>query len=483
MDQEKGLILDVSPLKLLLKSLEGDFVGSLYLKNQDALKIIYFNKGKIYWAFSNSQVDKLENILQEKNFIDKDTIDQFKGEQKQFQSVAKTLVDQEIISLIEFTDAAKEQLKRIVSSIIDWQAGEFQWVEEPPLDNHMTLNLDVIDFVLGYIIKNLKADYIWQELKSPDLTLINNADEEINNRFKPTERQKAIINLFDGTRTIAKVLDRFAEKDRSLALKLIYYFCITHQLGMLNHQPQDMLNVPMDEISQDSEEYTLGDAPESEPDDLIQVESDEPTPAKKSRVTLYTSLSIFSVMILVVLYYFFMKPVPESSITVNSSPNQLNQIQEVEEKSIAPDSKPEVKKPSLSKEQTTPPPEKKITPKKIEKPIPPKALPSPWKPFARGDLLQASKLWQKDLRDSGKNFGILLEMDCLKESVLRAYKKVASKKDFYILRKVRNGKTCYLVMMGKYSQKPEAEKALKSAPQYFWNQENPPIVIDIRPYF
>jgi len=80
-------------------------------------------------------------------------------------------------------------------------------------------------------------------------------------------------------------------------------------------------------------------------------------------------------------------------------------------------------------------------------------------------------------------YSILLEMDCRKESVRIAYKQVADKENFFLLNKTsRDGRGCWLVLLGRYRTADEAALGMKLVPEYFMKQSDPPSVIELAPY-
>jgi len=97
-------------------------------------------------------------------------------------------------------------------------------------------------------------------------------------------------------------------------------------------------------------------------------------------------------------------------------------------------------------------------------------------------LSEAGEIWKNKILSQSKRFSILLEMDCMKVSVINAYKNAEESSNFFILNINRGNRQCYLVLFGIYPDKDTAENALNSVPQYFWKQENPPKVLDLSVY-
>jgi septal ring-binding cell division protein DamX len=103
--------------------------------------------------------------------------------------------------------------------------------------------------------------------------------------------------------------------------------------------------------------------------------------------------------------------------------------------------------------------------------------------FAAGDFDAAGESWRNEIVSQRVRFSILLEFDCLKESVRDAYGQLTDKEKFFLLNKNnRNGQNCWLVLWGRYDTADEAAQAMKFAPEYFLRQGNPPVVVELEPY-
>ena len=71
---EKGSLKEISVIKLLLEVYEENLTGILYLKRDIIIKVLYFNRGRLIWAVSNSEVDKLENLLVSRGMVKAEVI-------------------------------------------------------------------------------------------------------------------------------------------------------------------------------------------------------------------------------------------------------------------------------------------------------------------------------------------------------------------------------------------------------------------------
>jgi len=67
--------------------------------------------------------------------------------------------------------------------------------------------------------------------------------------------------------------------------------------------------------------------------------------------------------------------------------------------------------------------------------------------------------------------------------VRNAYRQVEDRENFFLLNKTnRDGRSCWLVLWGRYRTADEAALGMKLVPDYFMKQANPPSVIELEPY-
>lgn len=102
--------------------------------------------------------------------------------------------------------------------------------------------------------------------------------------------------------------------------------------------------------------------------------------------------------------------------------------------------------------------------------------------FASGKFNTAGDLWRQELVAEKISFSILLEMDCIEQSVRSAYQQITDKENFFILNRVKDGRSCWLVIWGKFRSQNEALQNLKLLPEYFFKQSEPPVVIELNQY-
>jgi hypothetical protein len=206
-----------------------------------------------------------------------------------------------------------------------------------------------------------------------------------------------------------------------------------------------------------------------------------------SRWLSISSLSILVTAIVIALFLWLkrtpqnLKPEPVSQHPAAQTERQSPEKQEATpaEQKGEPENIAAEQQRAISETQEKPPGEKQES-------IPAQTLPSEAtdarKAFASGKFNTAGNLWRQEIANGKINFSILLEMDCLEQSVQSAYRQITDKENFFILNRVKDGRTCWLVLWGKFRTQDEAAQNLKLIPEYFLKQNNPPTVIELEPY-
>lgn len=559
---EKGSLRETSVMKLLLTLFEQALTGILYLKNDDILKVLYLNRGKLIWAISNSDDDKLENILIARNMVETDILKKVKREAHVSDSIGKLLVGKGLITLEELIDTSKAQLRRIMLSVLKWKDGGFQFVKDTPPERLLSLDLNITDFITAYILDEMDISDIWKEIGSLQVEFIKNPDEEKLARYNLSAKQLELLNSFTGENKLEAILSRHSGGHRESLLKIIYFFLMSELLIKKEFELSDSSafeeNEGFDYSDTDAgpfdnrlspnesntlpntfstvkkptrESYTLGNIKNGSPKEPAQPEqprqtekpdrSLSPPPfmmeAKNSdikKIKMFNVLLIILIPIIagVILLYlaglFSEDPIKnmmrDGQNTVESKNGDIISIEEktggtqdTQKEDAETGTPPKVEDKETGKPEGKP--AGKVEEKKVEeKPIVPQKSPvkekkkeekpklpagkSPMTYFHEGNMITAADIWKRDLKRAGIRYSVLLELDCMKESVVNAYQRIGEKSNFFILPRASRGKTCFLVMWGKFRTHSDAAKEIKKIPQYFWKQQNPPEVVEITKY-
>ncbi len=92
----------------------------------------------------------------------------------------------------------------------------------------------------------------------------------------------------------------------------------------------------------------------------------------------------------------------------------------------------------------------------------------------------AANKYKKAISQINAEYSILLEVDCLLDSVKNAFIKASFSKKIFIINRKVGGRRCYAVFWGLYKTQDEAIKGLKSVPPFFKSQSPKPTVIRIK---
>lgn len=546
---EKGTLKDTPVMKLLLTIYEQSMTGILYVKNlKDDLKVLYFSRGKLTWAISNSDKDKLENILVSRNQVEYDVLMKVKKEARVSDSIGKLLVEKGLITLEELIESSREQLKGIITSIMQWKDGGFQFVKDTPPERLISLDLNITDFIIQYILDEVDVSEIWKTIGSLQVEFIKNPDREKIDRYHLSLKQQQLLDGFTGDIKLEAVLSRYSGGHRESLLKIIYFFLVSELLikkefdlsdsaefdddgfdfieeeekaspGFQDYEPAK-LNTESAEAKKDS--YMFGDLKDKALEDEVElskealskpmVVEEEKEGEKKSMkmitwVLVSITLILGGVVLLMLLEYLndtpkidqLMKPPPGDDIIKieekKDTPEESRKEDKKEDKTeevseqiplTAGDTKtveketPEVPKEKEPVKQEPEKPKPKKQEKKAEKQYPPGKSAQQY--FREGNMITAGDIWKQELRKSKARYTILLELDCLKESVMHAYGNLTDKSDFFILNRKSGRRNCYLVLFGRYRTRESARLGIKKIPKYFWQQSNPPEVIELGPY-
>ncbi len=539
---EQGTLKEISASELLLKGFAEELTGVLYLKREEILKELYLRDGKLVWAVSNSDVDMLENILVSENKVDAQTISLLKSESKSLVDLGKSLVEKGILSFEEFVGYSKDQLDKILSSVVKWSDGVYYFSKDVPAETYISLEINLKEYIYDFIKNKLDMGFVWTRIGSLQEELEKTKDEGLIEKFDLSQEELELFDKFLGDLSIEMISLNFPGMAKEEILKTIYFFMTAGLLieksenlhefqgeSILLSDKDEKENESLfnkDEISEDIEKIDLD--PPTETEDVIpsqiveldEISSPEPvfsqkenivpekkdislsdqlleeikTEESKKKSKLINVLLILILFVFIIAGFIFIVLSPEDRAKFIPGFGNDTDITEISEKKIEPEKKKrnlpatekkisEMNNGPEKKEVSKDPTQKKEIIKKIPKNTKKaKPVPDPFAMFHKGRLSESGLLWKKKILSQGGRFSILLEMDCMKGSVLNAYKQSEKSEKFFILNFKRGDRQCYLVLFGIYPDKTSAERSLNSVPKYFWKQENPPKVLDLSVY-
>lgn len=526
MISEKGSIDGNGSIRLLLSVHQLKHTGILYMKNEDVLKVLYFNRGRLLWAISNAGEDQLETVLIRHSVVNANQLRLVKEDLPVNASIGKRLVEKNILTLDDLVRYTRIQLQQIVFSILKWQQGGFQFVKDSPPQRLLSLDLDLTELVAAFILKKIDMTRIWEELGSFQTILVPVEDMDRFEATGLTSSQEKLLHTFDGQRDLQAVVSRYAEEHQESLLKVVFYLKCA---GLLSEKIVDSPQKQVTEEAFDTVGLLFADEEQTEkkpppvsyqfqmPDEsetartkaFVAQEAAEETPEteeeenladtlldgmgdkSRRRLSNWTYLMILGILIVGGTVLFMLsrgseparqplsKEVPiqtrpsEPLAETPDTPQQMTPIETVAPPPVV------MEQPVQEKEAVPPPP---VVQKPVAQPDLPSEAQDPWMLTRKGRYQDAGTVWAEQMRRQGVLFSILLELDCQVESVQHALKQFTDTRDLFLLNRRRGGQNCYLVMWGRFQDEKSAAAAYPSIPAYFTSQENPPKIIALGPY-
>ncbi len=561
---DQGTLNETAPARLLLTLYEQKQTGILYFRQNEILKVFYLNRGKISWAISSDEADRIDHVLLARKLVTPEVLSPYQAGNKISESFGKILVENGILSLDGLIQATREQVRLIASSILRWSSGNYQLVQESPPNRLVSLDVDIPEIVAQYIMAQMDVNIVWEELGSLSGELQQNLDPGKKLLYALDAEQQEVFSRFREPQRLETVLLAFPAERKYRILKILYYFLLTgvlskreieknssldfNELDSMFGQPQAnassevdiempamideaaIQDIPLTELpetaikeAEEAEERGLPGLPDLMPPDDDRRAEPELSPEAGGRETArvrpamqpfrvpekhgprWRSVSFLSILLAAMAIGAFLwftrsgstseepaatavakarprRPAPAKTVpaaqaggataSTDKLPASVAKVPASGERAAGNVAAPAVTMPNTTKPEA----------------VIPAARPEPGETearqrFAAGNFRAAGDIWRSRMLAAKVSFSILLEMDCLKESVRIAYSQVPDKGNFFLLNKTsRDGRGCWLVLWGRYRTANEAALGMQLVPEYFLKQSDPPSVIELAPY-
>jgi len=214
--------LKVNTLPEILHSIcMSEATGMLVLQLYNIKKKIYFEEGKILFAYSNLKRDSLGDVLLREGII---TLEQYIETSKKVVPGVRhgqVLLKEKIIDVNELVQAVQKQVQSIIFSVFDWSEGSFEFIKAEKKKESIKLNITssnlifngvkrITDFqVLNKVIGSLdnvivKAPNFDKKLKELELTSEEMDIASFSNGKKVREiLRKSLLKDFDTVRILS----------------------------------------------------------------------------------------------------------------------------------------------------------------------------------------------------------------------------------------------------------------------------------------
>ncbi len=227
---DRGSLKEIPITKVLLTIYEQGLTGILSIDRKDTRKTLYFKKGSMIWAGSNSEQDDFESILTARNLVASRNIERVKKMLDAPDTLARTLVEKGLLTLEDYINISREQIKQIAASIMLWPEGEFRFTGEEPPEGMLILDVNISELVHDFILEKLGSDYIRQYIENLQAEFVKNPDQQKLKKYNLAKNQLELLVYFDNTVSLDAVLEQFPLPKRETILRNIYYFLMAEFL-------------------------------------------------------------------------------------------------------------------------------------------------------------------------------------------------------------------------------------------------------------
>ncbi len=224
---DQGTLNETAPTRLLLSLFEQSQTGILYLRQNEILKVFYLNRGKISWAISSDESDRLDHILLAKKLVAPEVLAPFQTGSKISETFGKILVENGILTLDGLIQATREQVRHIAFSVMRWNAGSYQLVQESPPNRLVSLDIDISSIVAQYVLGQMDVNIVWEEMGSFSGEMQQDTDTGRMRLYSIDAEQQEILARFSTPRRLDAVLLDFPAERKHRILKLLYFFLLT----------------------------------------------------------------------------------------------------------------------------------------------------------------------------------------------------------------------------------------------------------------
>jgi len=178
--------------------------GSLKVDGPSYQKAVYFRGGRVLFGSSNDPKDQLGAILIESGRISPEQLEEVNAKVGPGNPLAKVLSDSGFVSQRELSEAARTKVERIVSDVLSYESGSFEFEDGVLPKGAVDLKLSSERLFLAAVRRIGDRNFVLRHLEGLDAVLGPAADAdrvlaEIDVDAGPAPR------FFDGSRSVKEV--------------------------------------------------------------------------------------------------------------------------------------------------------------------------------------------------------------------------------------------------------------------------------------
>ena len=215
--------IDPSTFPFLLADLHRQgATGSLKVEGPSYPKALYFRGGRVLFGSSNDPRDQLGSILIESGKINQEQLDDVNTKVGPGNPLAKVLAESGYVNQRELSDAARVKVERILSDVLSYTTGNFEFEDGVLPKGAVDLKLSTEKLVLAAVARLADRAFVLRHLESLGVILAPTA--EMGERIADLRPESGELpERFDGQRTLKEAasltrLDEFEAAKIACAL-------------------------------------------------------------------------------------------------------------------------------------------------------------------------------------------------------------------------------------------------------------------------
>lgn len=205
--------IDPSTFPFLLADLHRQgATGSLKVEGPSYPKALYFRGGRVLFGSSNDPKDQLGSILIESGKINQAQLDDVNTKVGPGNPLAKVLAESGYVNQRELSDAARVKVERILSDVLSYTSGSFEFEDGVLPKGAVDLKLSTEKLVLAAVARLTDRSFVLRHLESLGVVLAPTA--EMSERIADLRPESGELpERFDGQRSLkdAAALTRLDE--------------------------------------------------------------------------------------------------------------------------------------------------------------------------------------------------------------------------------------------------------------------------------
>jgi len=189
--------------------------GSLKVNGPVHPKALYFRGGRVLFGSSNDPRDQLGAILIESGKITREQLDEVNEKVGPGNPLAKVLAESGFVNQRELGDAARVKVERILSDVISWASGTFEFEDGVLPKGAVDLKLSTEKLLLAAVQRIAEREFALRHLGG-DMTVVLEAAPDAEAALTDVRAEVwPLLERLDGERTLqdAVALTRLDELD------------------------------------------------------------------------------------------------------------------------------------------------------------------------------------------------------------------------------------------------------------------------------